>query len=75
MHTSKDRKWCVGGEDNRDVLDNVGPEHNMNSMELGMECEFVGIICTDFVLDFFFQGAYMDLSKSALKTDGCFSCC
>lgn len=36
VYTSKDRRWCVGGEDNEDALDNTGPEHDMNSMELGM---------------------------------------
>lgn len=50
VYISKDRKWCLGGEDNKDVLGNMGPEH-VKSMELGMGCGFVGIIRTDFGLD------------------------
>ena len=56
-YTSKDRRWCVGGEDNEDVLDNTGPEHDMNSM--GMRYGFVGVVCNDFGLD----GAYSLLSS------------
>lgn len=48
---SKERKWCVGGEDNEDVLDNMGPEPDMKSMELRMGWGFVGVICTDFHTD------------------------
>lgn len=28
------KKWCLGDEDNKDVWDNMGPEH-MNSMDVG----------------------------------------